>query len=311
MIRLIFFATPDDALPIAEGLRKEAEIEVAAIVTRPPKPKGRGLRVVSSALQSWGEKHNIPVLTPSSLRDDTIEEQLKTFHADMFAIFAYGSLIPRSLLALPPKGTVNIHPSLLPRYRGAAPISAALLNGDEETGISYMLLDEGMDTGPLLLQEKVAITPEDTQSLLRERLIQRAAVRFPDVLKKYQQGTLVPVPQSAEGISITRPLQKADGRLDLTQPASVLERMVRAYTGWPGTFVEWNGKPLRIITAHIAESEKKNDVGVAIRIGNLPALQTGDGLLVLDEVQLPGKQKTDGASFLNGNAGFTGSRLIR
>lgn len=306
-MRIVFFATPDDALPIAEALRAAADIEFAALVTRPSKPKGRGLKIEPSALINWAEAHRIPVLAPSTLRSTETRAALKKIDAELFAVFAYGSMIPESILSLPPQGTVNIHPSLLPRYRGASPIAAALRAGDPETGISYMLLDEGMDTGPLLLQERLPILPSDDQITLRARLIAQAAKAFPDILRGYRSGVYAPVPQSNDGVSTTKSLRREDGLLTPQKPARELTRMVRAYAGWPGTTLQWEHRVLRILRAHAGENAADASVGTVVRAGNLPALATCDGLLILDEVQMPGKRPSDGASFLNGYPSFVGS----
>lgn len=306
--RIVLFASPDEVLPVAEVLEANDDLELAAIVSQPAKPKGRGLRLVQSALARFAAHTGVPFRTPQKLTAAEELRALQNLHAEVFLVFAYGRLLPASVLHVPHAGVVNIHPSLLPKYRGASPIPAAILAGDAETGISYMLLDEGMDTGPLLKQTKIPIGQNETRRSLFAKVVAHAAGEIVGVLKSYVSGVLQPVPQPTQGVSETAPLTKRDGELDFTKTAVELWRMVRAYEGWPSTFTFWNRRRL---TVHSAAPIPASGAapGAVFQSENKPAVQTADGALLLREVQLEGRKRLAAEDFLRGASGFIGARL--
>jgi methionyl-tRNA formyltransferase len=306
--RIIFFGTPDGVLPVVRALCEAPEIDLAAILTQPEKPKGRGLRVKKSALAAFAEAEGIPHEAPKTLRNGAVLQNLSAYHADCFVVFAYGRIVPKALLGLPRAGVLNVHPSLLPKYRGASPIAAAILNGDAETGISYMVMDAGMDTGPVLAATPLAIAPDDTAETLFSRAAAQAAQDLPVLIKRFCAGELQPKPQTESDATVTVPLSRDDGLLDFSQDAKTLARQVRAYAPWPGSFTFWNDKRIIVTKADAADADA-GTFGCATVHEGFPAVQTNTGLLVFRELQMEGKPRMPGDAFLRGHQRFPGSRL--
>ncbi len=225
--------------------------------------------------------------------------QLRAWQPDVIVVVAFGQILRPDVLALPPYGCLNVHASLLPRWRGAAPINAAILHGDAQTGVTIMKLDEGMDTGPTLSQRITEISPQDTAETLSQRLADLGAELMTETLPAYLNGQLTPQPQDESKATIAPMLQKADGELDFQQPAARLARQVRAYAPWPGTYTTWKEQPLKVHRAH-AVASGAGQPGRHTRHQGLPAIHTADGLLVLDELQPAGKKAQPGEVFLNG-----------
>lgn len=310
MIHTVIFSSSDDALPLAEALHADSDISIAGFVTQPAKPRGRGMRKPDTKIIQWARANGIPLLSTASLNSPESERALRTFHANVFFVYAFGLLIPRRILAIPPNGAINLHPSLLPKYRGAAPVTAALLNGDAETGITFMVLDEGFDTGPIIAQERVAIEDTDTQTTLRARLVDFAAKELVPVMKAYVRGVQIPVPQQKTDEKPTRRLTREDGELSFTQPAEKLARMIRAYEGWPGTYTFWEGQRLLVMRARSVPADSPTEPGTVQKTPDgFPAVHTAHNALILEEIQLPGKKPTDGPAFLRGHRSFVGSRI--
>ena len=241
----------------------------------------------------------IPVIQPEKLRNPEAMLALRAWAPNLIVVAAFGQILRADVLELPKWGCINIHGSLLPRGRGAAPIQAAILAGDQQTGITIMKMDPGVDTGPMLSQRAIPISPEDTAGTLFEKLAPIGAELLLETLSRYLSRELQPQPQPAEGITYAPMLKKEDGRLDFTQPAAALERRVRAFTPWPGSWFEWNGAPLKVVRAHVSE---KNGPGAGDRLifEGYPAIGTGAGILVLEEIQPAGKKSMPGKAFLAG-----------
>jgi methionyl-tRNA formyltransferase len=311
--RILFMGTPDFAVPTLRALHERGAAhgwEVVAVATQPDRPAGRGKQLTASPVKSYALAAGIPVLQPGSLRKDPAAvDALRALAPDVIVVAAYGLILPKNVLEIPTFGCINVHASLLPAYRGASPISAALLDGLAETGVSIMLMDEGMDTGPVLRQADQTILPVDTTESLTARLAEQGAELLVATLADWLAGTVAPIPQQElPGTpSECRLLRKEDGVIDWTRPAAVIERMARAYTPWPTAYTLWQGVPLRVLEASVLPGSAAPGQVVAAQPGL--AVGTGEGLLLLRTVQPAGKRPMDARSFLNGARDFVGSRL--
>nr|WP_290667786.1 methionyl-tRNA formyltransferase [Ardenticatena sp.] len=308
--RLIFLGTPVFAVPSLQRLAERGTYDLVQVITQPDRPAGRGRKLRPSPVKEAAQTLGIPVWTPETLKTPDAIARLRDLQPDVAVVVAYGEILRPNVLAIPPKGFVNVHASLLPKYRGAAPIQAALLNGDRETGVSIMLLDEGMDTGPVLAQRVVPIAPDETAGSLSEKLAQVGADLLVETLPRWLAGEIVPQPQDHSQASITRLIKKTHGRIDWAQPAEVIERQVRAYTPWPSAFTTWDGRLLKVLRARVVDAPVQGLMpGTVVMHEDAPAVVTGKGLLLLEEVQLEGKRPTSGRAFLQGYRDVVGARL--
>ncbi|MFZ1754168.1 MAG: methionyl-tRNA formyltransferase [Caldilineaceae bacterium] len=311
--RIVYMGTPDFAVPALAALHENGKTrnwEVVGVVTQPDRPAGRGKRMVMSPVKEYALAHDLSVLQPGRLRRDAEAiEALRALAPDVMVVAAYGQILPQSVLEIPTFGCLNIHASLLPAWRGASPITASLLAGEAETGVTLMLMDVGMDTGPILAQAKMAISPDDTTASLSDKLAAQGAALLIESLPRWLAGEIAPVDQAElpGAISTCSLVKKGDGRIDWTQPAALIERMVRAYTPWPSAFSLWKGQNFKIWRATVLEGRAQPGAVVAVSDG--VAVGTGDGLLGLVTVQPAGKRAMDINSFLNGAPDFVGSRL--
>lgn len=311
--RIIFMGTPDFAAPTLRALlaaAPEHNWQVVAVATQPDRPAGRSKQPVSSPVKHVAQAAGVPVLQPASLRKEPATiETIRQLAPDLIVVAAYGLILPKQVLEIPTFGCINVHASLLPAYRGASPITAAILDGLTETGVTIMLMDEGMDTGPVLRQAVQPIQPTDTTATLSARLADQGAALLVSTLIDWRRGNIAPVPQS--GLPATpstcRLLKKEDGRIDWTQPAARIERMTRAYTPWPSAYTLWKGEPFKIIEATVVAGDAAP--GHVIHTPEGVAVGTGAGLLCLRTVQPAGKRSLDVRSFLNGAPDFVGARL--
>lgn len=258
-MKIVFFGTPEFSVPFLNALAADPQIALLAVVTQPDKPVGRKQMMTAPEVKVRAQELGIPVWQFASLKRQEVVEALRPLHADVFVVINYGKMIPADLLKVPKLGCVNVHPSLLPKYRGPSPIRAPIEHGDTETGISVMLLDEGMDTGPILAQKTVPVFPDDTTPTLTDRLAQIGAPFFLEVLKLYGSGAITPLAQDHTKSTITRMLDREDGKIDWKESPEMIERKIRAYTPWPGTYTEINhhGVPLRvkILKARLVDGE--------------------------------------------------------
>lgn len=311
--RIIFMGTPDFAVPSLRALQEKAAQhpwEVVAVVTQPDRPAGRGKKVVASPVKQYALAQGLSVLQPASLRKEPAAvETLRTLAPDLFVVAAYGQILRPEVLALPTHGPLNVHASLLPAYRGASPITAALLDGQSEAGISLMLMDEGMDTGPVLAQARLAIAPEETAATLGPRLAELGAQLLVATLPAWLAGQITPTPQSAlpSDPSLCRMIRKEAGQINWQQPASLIERMTRAYAPWPSAYTTCNGETFKIWQATVIAG--RAEPGLVVETTDGVAVGTGTGLLQLRTVQPAGKRPMDIHSFRNGAPHFVGSRL--
>jgi methionyl-tRNA formyltransferase len=294
---IVFMGSPDFAVPALEALA--AHYRLAGVVTQPDRPAGRGRILKPPAVKKAALQLGIPVIQPEKLRNPEAMTRLQAWAPDLIVVAAFGQILRPDVLGLPQWGCLNIHGSLLPRGRGAAPIQAAILAGDHETGITIMKMDPGVDTGPLLSQHAVPISPEDNAGTLYRKLAPVGAELLLETLPRYLSGELQPQPQPVEGVTYAPMLKKEDGLLDFTQPAAALERRVRAFNPWPGTWFEWNGTTLKVLRARVS-AEKSPGTSQRLIIAGYPAVGTGDGILVMEEVQPAGKKSMPGKAFLAG-----------
>lgn len=288
--------SPDFALPSLRGLA--ANYQVVGVVTQPDRPSGRGREPKAPPVKQLAQTLDLPIIQPEKLRQPEALEQLRNWAPDLVVVAAFGQILRQEVLDLPPHGCINVHASLLPRWRGASPINAAILHGDEETGVTIMKMDAGLDTGPMLAQRAIPIAPEETAGSLFEKLSNLGADLLLETLPEYLAGTLTPVPQPQEGVTYAPMLKKEEGRLDFTSPAVELERRVRAFNPWPGAFMELDGTLLKIHQAHIEAGTAA--AGQRLVYRDQPAVATGDGLLILDVLQPAGKKPMSGKAYLAG-----------
>ncbi len=289
--------SPDFALPTLEELH--CHYNVVGVVTQPDRPSGRGRKEQAPPVKSLAQQLGLPVFQPQSLRKLSAVIRLSEWKPDLIVVAAYGQILPKAVLELPTKGCVNVHASLLPAWRGASPIQAAIAHGDEITGVTIMLMDEGMDTGAILTQRKVPIRPGTTAPELSDQLAHLGAKTLIEVLPAYLRGSLGAVPQNDAKATYAPKLTKQDSFLDFSQPAQTLLNQVHAFHPWPGAVYRWRDKMIKIIEAHVHPTFECDPSGRFV-INGLPAVCTGDGLLVLDVVQPQGKKPMSGKAFLNG-----------
>ncbi|MEK6600085.1 MAG: methionyl-tRNA formyltransferase [Deltaproteobacteria bacterium] len=298
-LRIVFMGTPEFAVPSLRALIGIGE-NVIAIVTQPDKPRGRGKKLTPPPVREAALKHNIPVFQPEKIKDETFITAIRNFSPDVIAVVAYGKILPKTILDIPPKGCINVHASLLPKYRGAAPINWAIINGEKETGITTMLLDEGMDTGDMLLTEKVEIRDDDTASSLYDRLKYIGADLLIKTIKGIKSETIRPIPQDDSQATYAPMLKKEDGRIDWTMKAEEIKNLIRGSNPWPGAYTRWDGKQIKIFKAEV-EAGVKEEPGTVINISTEGIfVATGKGILLIKELQPENKNRMTASEFIKG-----------
>jgi methionyl-tRNA formyltransferase len=271
---------------------------VVGVVTQPDRASGRGRELKAPPVKTLALELGIPVMQPERLRLPEAMEQLRAWAPELIVVAAFGQILRKDVLELPRYGSINVHASLLPRWRGAAPINAAILHGDEETGVTIMQMDVGLDTGPMLSQRSIHLNREDTAGSVFERLSTLGADLLLETLPDYLSGKLTPVPQPEEGATYAPMLKKEEGRLDFSHDVHELERRVRAFDPWPGAFIDFDGALLKIHRARVESGAAA--VGQRLIVQNEPAVGARGGILILEEVQPAGKKSMSGKSFLAG-----------
>jgi methionyl-tRNA formyltransferase len=297
-MRIIFMGTPEFAVPSLRALIESGE-DVVAVVTQPDKPKGRGLEVAPPPTKILAEKNGIPVLQPTKIKTEEFFNELKRFNPDLICVAAYGKILPKNLLELPPYGCINVHASLLPKYRGAAPINWAIIRGEKVTGITTMKMDEGMDTGDMLLKEEVSIDDEDTGETLSEKLSEIGARLLIRTLNLLKEGKLNFIPQDHTQATYAPMLKKEDGNIDWKKSAEEIRNHIRGALPWPGAYTNLEGKLLKIYKARLAEGEGKPGEVIKSQPGFL-RVATGKGALDILEIQIEGGKKLGTEAFLRG-----------
>jgi methionyl-tRNA formyltransferase len=297
---VVFMGTPEFAVPTLEALL-ESKHTVRAVITQPDKPAGRGRQLKAPPVKKLALERGVPCLQPAKLRDQAVIEEIASFRPEVIVVAAYGKILPPQVLAIPPRGCINVHASLLPKYRGAAPIQWAIIHGETETGITIMLMDEEMDHGPILLQRPVPIMPEETAGELHDRLAPIGAACLMEALDKLESGTLVPRPQDHSRATYAPMLTKEDGRVDWSQPARSVLWRIRGVTPWPGAATTLEGEPLKIWKASLGPEEVEGQPGEVVSAADQGLLVAcGQGSVLVEELQLAGKRRMDVASFLRG-----------
>ncbi len=296
-LKIVFMGSPDFALPTLQALSDHFQVQ--GVVTQPDRPAGRGKSLSPLPVKKLALELGLNIYQPRSLRTEESIQQIKEWNPDVIVVAAFGQILKKNVLTFPPYGCVNVHASLLPRWRGASPINAAILNGDQQTGVTIMKMDEGLDTGPIISMRSTPIDPQENAGELSDRLARLGGETIIEILPKYISGELTPTPQNDEDSTYAPMLSKKDGELDFSKDAEYLARQVRAYSPWPGTFTYWKNQPLKIHRAKASlSSQGKSNTRVIHN--SLPAIYSGNGLLILEEVQPAGKRKMSGETFLNG-----------
>jgi methionyl-tRNA formyltransferase len=308
MERIVFMGTPAFAETVLSALI--GRYEIAAVITQPDAEAGRGRIPCPPPVKMRALENRLTVLQPARVRHPEVVEQIRSLNPSAIVVTAFGQILPPSILSLPPHGCVNVHGSLLPRHRGAAPIAAAILAGDRETGITIMLMDAGMDTGPILSQASLEIAPDDTTATLSERMASLGSRLLLDTLPAWLSGQITPRKQDDSLATCTKMLKRENGLIDWALPAEMIERQVRAFHPWPGAFSHWGERQLRILRAHPASAEPSDlPPGTVVSAATKLAVVTGQGLLVLDMVQLAGRRPLPIEEFARGQRGLVGAVL--
>lgn len=301
MARIVFMGTPEFGVPVLDALVRHHE--VVMVVTQPDRRTGRGRRrLTASPVKEAALERGLLVMQPPSLRgDQEAVAQLQGLGAELFVIAAFGQILRQNVLDIPPHGCIGVHASLLPRWRGAAPIAAAIRHGDQETGVTLMLTERGMDTGAIIAQESLTIANDDTTESLSYRLAHLGAQLLIDTLPSWLEGQIVAQPQNPRLVTNAPPLDKAEGAIDWSRPAIEIERKVRAFYPWPGTFCDCDGQRLKIISAHISDQERVSGApGTVTIVDDEIVIATGEGALVVETVQLAGKRAMAARQFARG-----------
>lgn len=311
-MKIVFMGTPDFAAGNLKALIGSGH-EIAAVFSQPDKPKGRGKKFIPTPVKEVAEEAGIEVYQPVKIREPENLEILKRIDPDVIVVVAFGQLIPKSILDLPKYGCVNVHASLLPAYRGAAPIQWAVINGEEESGVTTMRMDTGLDTGDMLLQKKIRLADDETGGSLFDRLMEVGSETLLETLKGLEEGSIIPEKQPVESTTeYAKMLKKDMGKIDFTRPAVEIERLIRGLNPWPSAYTALQGKTLKVWRAFVQPSKDREthcpgEVLGSSRTGLL--VQTGDGILEITELQLEGKKRMDTASFLRGFTVDTGTIL--
>jgi methionyl-tRNA formyltransferase len=308
MARIVFMGTPDFAVPTLLAL--DEHHEVVGVVTQPDRRAGRGRKLIAPPVKEAALELGLDTIQPRSLGEPAAMEQLRAWQPDLIVVAAFGQILKKPVLMLPPHGCLNVHASLLPSYRGASPIAAAILAGEKVTGVTIMRMDEGMDTGPILAQTECPIADDDTTGTLTGKLVALGAELLVDTLPGWIAGDLDAQPQDDSQASYCRLLRKQDGHLDWSEPADRLERLVRAYDPWPGTYTTWQGQRLNVIRVRAwPDRQEPGRPGEVVEFEAGVGVTTGRGVLELMEVQLAGKKPMEAAVFVRGQRDLMGSRL--
>jgi methionyl-tRNA formyltransferase len=299
--RIVFFGTPSFAIPTLQGLL-EGPDKVVGVVTQPDREKGRGRKVVISPVKELALQRGLNPLQPEKAKEEAFQEALRDLQPDLMVVVAYGQILPKSVLDIPKYEAVNVHASLLPKYRGAAPIAWAILNGEKVTGVTTMVMDEGMDTGDILLQAEVPIGSDDTCQTLHDRLAFLGSRLLVETLERMKRGNVQPIPQDHSKATYAPPLKKEDGHIDWKRDAEEIDRQVRALNPWPGAFTRWDGRLLRIYTGVVRGRPLTGKTGSVVWVGtDFIEVEAGRNAYIIKEVQLEGRRRMSIREFVSGH----------
>jgi methionyl-tRNA formyltransferase len=307
-MRIVFMGTPAFAVPSLEALLKSDD-QVVGVVTQPDRPKGRGQEVAASPIKLVCVRENIPILQPTKMKDPSFLDALRAWKPDLIAVAAFGRILPPAILSMPPRGCVNVHGSLLPKFRGAGPIQWAIIMGEAETGITTMLMDEGMDTGAMLLQERVPILPEDTAGSLSTRLAEVGGRLLVQTIERLKAGILAPTPQDHSQASLAPLLKKEDGLIDWTRPAVEIERRIRGLSPWPGAFTFAGGERWTMWRAAVTDAGSGPPGRILSAAKEGIAVATGQGAILITDLQPANSRRMTAAQYLAGHHVAPGTEL--
>ncbi len=299
--RIIFFGTPSFALPSLSALLQGPD-QVVAVVTQPDRKKGRGQKLSPSRVKVFALEKGINVFQPEKVKEESFQEKLRALHPHLIVVSAFGQILPKSILDLPNYGCINLHASLLPKYRGAAPIPWAILNGEEVTGVTIMKMDEGMDTGDILSQSEVLIERGETSETLERKLSHLGAKLLVETIGKMKKGEISPIPQDHTQATYAPMVKKDDGKIDWKRDAEFIDRQVRAFNPWPGAFTRWNHRLLKIFRGGVRNHPSPGEPGRVIWVASdFIEVATGKDSFIIQEVQLEGKRRMGVHEFLLGH----------
>ena len=311
-MRILFMGTPEFSVPTLQCLY-DAGHEIVGVVTQPDKPKGRGGAVSFPPVKERALALSLPVYQPRRVREKEFIQTVEQLAPDVVVVVAFGQILPQAFLDIPRYGCINVHASLLPRYRGAAPIQRVVIDGEKETGITIMQMDAGLDTGDMLAQERIAIAADETGGSLHDKLMVMGGPLLLTVLKEIEEGRAVRTPQTGETCYASM-LDKALGNVDWNDGADRIERLVRGLNPWPSAYTRWNGKTIKLWKAFVRqpqEAEAAAEPGTVVRLGETIDVRTGEGVLQISELQLEGKKRMDAAAFLRGAHMQAGDKFAR
>jgi methionyl-tRNA formyltransferase len=309
-IRTIFFGTPDFAASALEAILRNPRFHVVAVITQPDRPTGRKKTLTPPPVKVMAQKNGIAVLQPEKLKDQSVQDEILAVKPELAIVVAYGNLIPKRLLESVPRGFVNIHPSLLPKHRGATPITATILSGDAEAGVCLMVLDEAMDHGAIIACRKIHLNGDETTSSLRAKLAPLGAEMLGAELVDYLDGKIIPQEQDHAAASFCKQLESADARISWSKPAAEIDRLIRAMHGVTPAWTTLEGETLLIHKASIKIREGYESAGTIIDIDKKPAVACGEGYMIIEDVQLSGGKIMSGQAFLNGHQNALDKILI-
>lgn len=309
-MKIIFMGTPDFSVPALKALIENKAYEVIAVYTQPPRPAKRGQKLQYSAIHQTAKQYNIPVFTPVNFKEESSIEEFEQLDADLAIVVAYGLLLPKAILEAPLYGCVNIHASILPRWRGAAPINRAIMGGDSETGITIMQMDEGLDTGDMLSVSTIPIEPHMTAGILHDRLALLGASMITPIIESIKQGKSKPIQQPEEGVTYAHKLLKSEGKIDWQQPAEVIEKHVKGLHPWPMAFFSYQGEIIKLLEADIVFLDSSHDLEEVGRVlDDQLLILCGKGAIRPVTIQRAGKKPMNVKDFLRGYPIAQGSRI--
>lgn len=309
-MKTIFMGTPEFALPSLKLVAEKTDLK--AIFTKEDKPNSRGNKIVINPIKQYGLDNNIEIIQPKKLRDEEIINKIKEINPDLIVVVAYGKIIPKSIIDIPKYGIINVHSSLLPKYRGASPIHSAILNGDRETGVSIMYIEEELDSGDVILQKKCEISDEDTLGTLHDRLKIIGAEALGQVLDLIENGKVSAVPQEHDKATFVKPISKEEEKIDWAKSKEEIHNKVRGLNPFPGAYTSFKGEIIKIYEVEKTDSEFDGEFGeiVELRKKSGPVIKTGNGSLILKNVKVQGKKNQSGIDLLNGRIFQLGDKLI-
>ena len=308
-MKIIFMGTPKLSVGTLKALI-EAGHEVVLAVTQPDKPKGRGKEMQYTPVKEAALGYGIKVYQPKKIRDAQCIEEIRKYEADVMVVIAFGQILPKSILEMAPYGCINVHASLLPKYRGAAPIQWAVIDGEKVSGVTTMQMDEGLDTGDMLLKKEIVLDEKETGGSLHDKIAEEGAKLCVETLKALKAGELKPQKQGDSPTNYARMLDKTMGNINWEDSAQKIERLIRGLNPWPSAYTDWNGRVMKLWQADVYKEESSHAPGTIVRVEKDGFfVQTGDGLLKVTELQIPGKKKMDAGAFLRGCSIKTGEIL--